>query len=126
MFRERIFDFSANTAWKYEGGLPAVIDFYATWCGPCKMMTPVMETLAGEYEGRIEVYKVDVDKEKRLAALFGVRSIPTFVFIPVRGEPQHANGAMDIAQMREILEGVLLDDTIKRQISPQGLLQRRK
>lgn len=126
MFRERIFDFSANPAWKYEGGLPAVIDFYATWCGPCKMMTPVMETLAGEYEGRIEVYKVDVDKEKRLAALFGARSIPTFVFIPVRGEPQHANGAMDIAQMRDILEGVLLDDTIKRQISPQGLLQRRK
>lgn len=107
-FKTQIFDFSANEEWKYNGDLPAVIDFYATWCGPCKMMSPVMETLAGEYEGRVRVYKVDVDKEKRLAALFKIRSIPTFVFIPMNGELQHANGAMGIEEMRTIIDGTLL------------------
>ena len=108
-FRKLIYDYEKNPAgWKYEGDLPAVIDFYATWCGPCKMMAPVMETLAGEYEGRVRIYKVDVDKEQRLAALFGVRSIPTFLFIPQSGDPQHATGAMDISQMRRIIDEVLL------------------
>ncbi len=108
-FRKQIYDYEKNpTAWKYEGDLPAVIDFYATWCGPCKMMAPVMETLAGEYEGRVRIYKIDVDKEQRLAALFGVRSIPTFLFIPQSGDPQHAMGAMDISQMRRIIDEVLL------------------
>lgn len=107
-FKTQIFDFSANETWKYNGDLPAVIDFYATWCGPCKMMSPVMETLAGEYEGRLRVYKVDVDKEKRLAALFKIRSIPTFIFIPMNGDPQHANGAMGIEEMRKIIDGTLL------------------
>ena len=108
-FRKQIYDYEKNpTAWKYEGDLPAVIDFYATWCGPCKMMAPVMETLAGEYEGRVRIYKIDVDKEQRLAALFGVRSIPTFLFIPQSGDPQHAMGAMDITQMRRIIDEVLL------------------
>ena len=106
---KQIYDYEKNpTAWKYEGDLPAVIDFYATWCGPCKMMAPVMETLAGEYEGRVRIYKIDVDKEQRLAALFGVRSIPTFLFIPQSGDPQHAMGAMDITQMRRIIDEVLL------------------
>ncbi len=108
-FQKQVYDYTKNPdGWKYEGELPAVIDFYATWCGPCKMMAPVMETLAEEYAGRIKVYKVDVDKEQRLAALFGVRSIPTFIFIPMQGEPQHANGAMDIAQMRKLIDGTLL------------------
>lgn len=80
-FQKQVFDYTKNSEWKYEGDLPAVIDFYATWCGPCKAMAPVMETLAEEYAGRVHIYKVDVDKEKRLAALFGVRSIPTFIFI---------------------------------------------
>lgn len=107
-FQQQIYDFRANPEWKYEGDLPAVIDFYATWCGPCKMMAPVMETLAEEYAGKIRVYKVDVDKEKRLAALFHIRSIPTFLFIPMTGEPKHANGAMDIAQMRQLIDATLL------------------
>ncbi|WP_418983180.1 thioredoxin [Alistipes sp.] len=107
-FKTAIFDYTKNNDWKYEGDLPAVIDFYATWCGPCKMMSPVMETLAGEYEGRVRVYKVDVDKERRLAALFGVRSIPTFIFIPRAGKPQHATGAMGIDDMRKIVDGTLL------------------
>lgn len=107
-FQKQIYDFAKNTEWKYEGDLPAVIDFYATWCGPCKAMAPVMETLSEEYAGRIRIFKVDVDKEKRLAALFSVRSIPTFLFIPLEGEPKHANGAMDIQQMRTIIDRTLL------------------
>ena len=100
-FRKQIYDYEKNpTAWKYEGDLPAVIDFYATWCGPCKMMAPVMETLAGAYEGRVRIYKVDVDKEQRLAALFGVRSIPNFPFIPPLGGPPHAVGALGITPVR--------------------------
>ena len=86
-FQTRIYDFRANPEWKYEGDLPAVIDFYAPWCGPCRMMGPVMESLAEEYAGKVRMYKVNVDKEKRLAAIFRVRSIPTFLFIPVSGEP---------------------------------------
>lgn len=108
-FRTAIFDYTKSNEWKYAGDRPAVIDFYATWCGPCKMMAPVMETLAAEYEGRVRVYKVDVDKERRLAALFGVRSIPTFLFIPMEGKPQHASGAMGIDQMRKIIDSTLLD-----------------
>lgn len=108
-FQKQIFDFAKNTdTWKYEGELPAVIDFYATWCGPCKMMAPVMETLAEEYEGKVKVYKIDVDKEPRLAALFKVRSIPTFIFIPREGQPQHAMGAMDVSQMRQLIDRNLL------------------
>lgn len=108
-FRKQVYDYEKNPDdWKYEGELPAVIDFYATWCGPCKMMAPVMETLAGEYEGRVRIYKIDVDKEQRLAALFGVRSIPTFLFIPKTGKPQHAMGAMDISQMRKLIDSTLL------------------
>lgn len=109
-FKSAIFDYTKQEEWKYEGDLPAVIDFYATWCGPCKMMAPVVETLAGEYEGRVRVYKVDVDKERRLAALFGVRSIPTFLFIPRTGKPQHATGAMGIDDMRKIIDGTLLGE----------------
>ena len=107
-FQKQVFDYTKNSEWKYEGDLPAVIDFYATWCGPCKAMAPVMENLAEEYAGRVHIYKVDVDKEKRLAALFGVRSIPTFIFIPAAGNPQHANGAMGIEQMRGIIDSTLL------------------
>ncbi|MCD7795483.1 MAG: thioredoxin [Alistipes sp.] len=107
-FQKQIYDYRANPEWKYEGDLPAVIDFYAAWCGPCKMMAPVMETLAEEYSGKIRVYKVDVDKEKRLAAMFHIRSIPSFLFIPLNGEPKHANGAMDIERMRQIIDATLL------------------
>lgn len=107
-FRTAIFDYTKSNDWKYAGDQPAVIDFYATWCGPCKMMAPVMETLAAEYAGRVRVYKVDVDKEQQLAALFGVRSIPTFLFIPKEGKPQHATGAMGIDDMRKIIDSTLL------------------
>lgn len=108
-FRKQVYDYEKSPGeWKFEGTEPVVIDFYATWCGPCKMMAPVMETLAAEYEGKVRIYKVDVDKEQRLAALFGVRSIPTFLFIPKDGKPQQAAGAMDIARMRKMIDTTLL------------------
>ena len=88
---------------------PVLVDFFADWCNPCRMMGPVMESLAEEYAGKVRIYKVNVDKEKRLAAIFRVRSIPTFLFIPMSGEPKHANGAMEIAQMRRIIDTTLLE-----------------
>ena len=107
-FQKRIYDFRANPEWKYEGDLPAVIDFYAPWCGPCGMMGPVMESLAEEYAGKVRIYKVNVDKERELAALFNASSIPLFVFIPMEGEPQLFRGAADKATYQKAIEDFLL------------------
>ena len=102
-------DSNFETEVKAVADKPVFVDFWAPWCGPCRMMGPVMESLAEEYAGKVRMYKVNVDKEKRLAAIFRVRSIPTFLFIPVSGEPKHANGAMEIAQMRRIIDTTLLE-----------------
>lgn len=108
-FRKQIYDYEKNpTAWKYEGDLPAVIDFYATWCGPCKALAPVMEELAKEYDGKIRVYKIDVDQEEELAAVFGIRSIPTLLWIPAKGQPTLTQGAMPKPELRKMIDGVLL------------------
>jgi len=95
MFIDQIFDYKANPQkWVYKGDKPAIIDFYATWCGPCKRVAPIMEELAAEYEGQINIYKVDTDKEKELAGqVFGIRSIPSILFIPVDGQPTMYTGA---------------------------------
>lgn len=107
-FREKVYDYENSKEWAFAGERPAIIDFYATWCGPCKMMAPVMDTLAEEYQGRVDIYKVDVDKEQHLASLFGVRSIPTFVFIPKDGKPRVTTGAMGIEVMRRYIDKELL------------------
>ena len=86
---------------------PAVIDFYATWCGPCKMMAPVVESLAGKYAGKIDFYKVDIDRESELASVFGISSIPTFLFIPVKGKPSVQMGAMQKEDFEEIIGKVM-------------------
>lgn len=110
-FKSLIYDFEKNPKeWVFEGEQPAVIDFFATWCGPCKMMSPVMDTLAGEFEGKVNIYKIDVDKEQQLAGLFGVRSIPTFVLIPKSGKPQILTGGMGIEQMRRLINEVCLEN----------------
>ncbi|MBP1679286.1 MAG: thioredoxin, partial [Bacteroidetes bacterium] len=93
-FREKIFDFEKNKDWKFEGELPAIIDFYADWCGPCRVVTPVLEELSKEYAGKVNIYKVDTDKEQELAAMFGIRSIPSILFVPKEGQPQMAMGAL--------------------------------
>ena len=94
--------------WKYLGDKPAIVDFYASWCGPCKTIAPILEELAAEYGDQIYIYKVDTEEEQELAAAFGIRSIPTLMFIPMDGEPQMAQGAMPKASFKEAIEKVLL------------------
>ena len=110
-FKKQIMDFEAKPQeWKYLGDKPAIIDFYATWCGPCKATAPVLEKIAEKYDGRINVFKVDVDKEQELAALFGVRSIPSLLFIPMSEKPQMATGAMMQNDFERAIADILLKE----------------
>jgi thioredoxin 1 len=93
-FLKKVFNYEANKEWKFEGEKPCVIDFYADWCGPCKMVAPVLEELANDFDGKINVYKVNTEEEQDLASAFGIRSIPSFLFVPAEGQPQMAMGAL--------------------------------
>ncbi len=108
MFIKDVFDYQTSKDWKYKGNKPAIIDFYADWCGPCRMTAPIMKSLAKEYAGKIVIYKVNVDKQKELAALFNATSIPLFVFIPMQGEPQLFRGAADKATYKKAIDEFLL------------------
>ena len=108
MFIKDVFDYEKSQDWKYKGNKPAIIDLYADWCGPCRMVAPIMKELAKEYADKIVVYKVNVDKEKELAALFNATSIPLFVFIPMNGEPQLFRGAADKATYKKAIDDFLL------------------
>ena len=105
-FKKLIFDYSTSSEWKYKGKLPCIIDFYATWCGPCRMIAPYLSKIAKEYEGKILVYKVDVDKERELASYFAVRSIPMVLFVPKKGRPQSVVGAQSKEAYEEVIEEV--------------------
>lgn len=94
-FKDNIFDYMAEEEWNYKGTLPCVVDFYADWCGPCKMIAPIMEELAEEYQGKVVFYKVDVDAEGEVASVFGIQSIPSILFVPAQGQPQMSVGAME-------------------------------
>ena len=108
-FLKKIVNYEKNPEeWSYLGDKPAIIDFYASWCGPCKMVAPILEELAAEYEGEIYVYKVNTEQEQELAALFNIRSIPSFLFIPMNDKPQMAMGAMPKSSFKEAIDGVLL------------------
>ncbi len=107
-FLEKIFNYEKNKDWKYEGELPSIIDFYADWCGPCKMVAPVLEELSEEYKGQINIYKIDTEEEQELAAAFGIRSIPSILFIPKDKQPQMAQGALPKEALKEIIADVLL------------------
>ena len=103
-FRKKIMDYEAHPdEWVFAGSRPAVIDFYTTWCGPCKMMAPVVESLAEKYAGKIDFYKVDIDQESELASVFGISSIPTFLFIPMKGKPSVQMGAMQKEDFEELI-----------------------
>ena len=93
-FMEKIFNYEENDEWKYEGELPCIIDFYADWCGPCKMVEPVLEEISQEYEGKLTIYRIDTDAEQELAGIFGIQSIPSILFVPVEDQPQMAVGAL--------------------------------
>lgn len=108
MFLKDVFDYQTSKEWKYKGNKPAIIDLYADWCGPCRMTAPIMKSLAKEYAGKIVIYKVNVDKEKELAALFNASSIPLFVFIPMKGEPQLFRGAASKATYKKAIDEFLL------------------
>ncbi len=108
-FLSKVANFEANpNEWKYLGDKPAIIDFYAEWCGPCKALSPVLEEIANEYDGEIYVYKIDIDKEQDLAAAFNIRSVPTLIFSPLEGQPQMAAGALPKASLKEAVNSVLL------------------
>lgn len=108
-FKKKIMNYDEHPQeWVFEGNRPAIIDFYATWCGPCKMTAPIIERLARKYKGQIDFYKVDIDQERELAQIFGIRSIPTFLFIPMKGQPTAQMGAMQLADFEETIESELL------------------
>ncbi|PVX52306.1 thioredoxin [Balneicella halophila] len=93
-FQNQVFDYKNETEWNFKGDGPVVIDFYASWCGPCKKVAPILQQLQNEYGDKLTIYKVNIDREKELAAVFGVRSIPAFLFIPKDGKPTMAKGAL--------------------------------
>lgn len=108
-FVKKVWNFEKSPdTFKYEGELPCVVDFYATWCGPCRKVSPIMERIAKEYDGMLIVYKIDVDKEPKLSSTFGVRSIPTVLFIPKEGQPMKQVGALSEQQYKQIIENNLL------------------
>lgn len=109
-FLKKVANYEANpNEWKYLGDKPALIDFYADWCGPCKAVAPVLEELAKEYDGEIYIYKIDTEAELELSALFGIRSIPSLLFIPMNGTPQMAQGALPKNALKEAIDKVLLE-----------------
>jgi len=93
-FKSKVFNYEQNKEWKFEGKKPCIIDFYADWCGPCKIVAPVLEELATDFSGKMDIYKVNTEEEQELASVFGIRSIPSFLFVPVNGQPQMAMGAL--------------------------------
>ena len=113
-FKEKVFNYEEEQEWKYKGAVPAIIDFYADWCGPCRMVAPVLEELSEEYEGQLVIYKVNTEKEEELSSLFGIRSIPTFLFIPLSGNPIIQAGALQQKTFQEIIEERLLQKEIQK------------
>ncbi len=107
-FIDKVFNYEVNKEWKFEGNLPTIIDFYAAWCGPCKMVAPILEELSKEYEDKINIYKVDTDAEQELAAVFNIRSVPSMLFIPMNGQPQMAVGALPKDALKNAIARVLL------------------
>jgi thioredoxin len=109
-FKTKVFNYEVNKEWKYEGDKPCIIDFYADWCGPCKRVAPILEELAEEYDGKIIIYKVNTEKERELASAFGIRSIPSLLFVPASGQPQMAQGALPKEQFVKVINEFLLKE----------------
>ncbi len=106
-FLEKVFNYEKEKDWKYNGELHAIIDFWAPWCGPCRMVGPVLEKIAEEYSGKLVVYKINTDEEQELAGAFGIQSIPSILFVPVSGQPQMAVGALPKSTIVDAIKDVL-------------------
>jgi thioredoxin 1 len=107
-FLKKVFNFEKNKEWKFDGNIPCIIDFYADWCGPCKSLAPILEVLGKEYEGKVNIYKVETEAEQELSEAFGIRSIPSMLFVPMEGQPQMAQGALPKQELERIISEVLL------------------
>ena len=109
-FKEKVFNFEENKEWKFEGEKPCIIDFYADWCGPCKMVAPVLEELSVEYDGKLDIYKVNTEEQRELSAIFGIQSIPSLLFVPKDGQPQMVMGALPKDTLEKAFKDVLKVD----------------
>lgn len=111
-FKEDIFDYTTSQEWNYKGKIPAIIDFYADWCGPCQVVKPILDELADEYKGKVNIFRVDTEKEEELSAVFGIRSIPSILFIPSTPtqQPMMQAGALPKSALKEIIEKELLSN----------------
>jgi len=110
-FKEKVFNYETEQEWSYKGELPAIVDFYADWCGPCKAVAPILEELSDEYQDKIVIYKIDTDKEMELSSLFGIQSIPTLLFIPTKGNPMIQKGALPKNILQQVINQRLLQTT---------------
>ena len=108
-FKKDIFDYTTEKEWKYKGDVPAIIDFYANWCGPCKTVAPVLEELSNQYDGKLNIYKVDTEVEEELSAVFRIRSIPSILFIPKERQPMMQAGALPKHVLENIIEERLMN-----------------
>lgn len=106
-FRAKVFEFETGKEWKFAGAKPCIVDFYADWCGPCKMLAPVLAELAEKYAGKLDIYKVNTDEQERLASFFGIQTIPTLIFIPMSGKPQVSAGVLPKENLEKVITDVL-------------------
>lgn len=105
-FISKVFDYENEKEWNFKGEKPALIDFYADWCGPCKVLSPVIEEIGKEYEGKVDIYKINTEQEQELSAVFGIRSIPSILFIPIGAQPQMATGALPKDAIKQAFKDV--------------------
>lgn len=115
-FKTKVFDYENNKEWKYAGELPAIIDFYADWCGPCKMVAPILEELSKEYDGKLLIYKVDTEVEQELAGVFAIQSIPSILFIPKDAQPMMQKGTLP----KHVLKQVIDEHLVKEEEKSEG------
>ena len=108
-FKAKVFNYEKNPEeWKFEGDIPCIIDFYADWCKPCKLVAPIMDELSEEYKGKVNIYKINTEQQRELSQMFGIKSIPTVLFVPMKGKPQMSTGALPKESYKQVIDEFLL------------------